>query len=216
MNIRDDPPEKSRHEIFLEQLRLREEHKRRQKQARDQEKLLAQVHYEEKKRLYIEDQQKKIELKKKEAMQHHIEKEKQKQQRHAEQQQPIVQQKQVEQQPIVQQQQQVEHRPIVQQQQQVEHQPLVQQQQQVEHQQQQAEHQPQQTEKVDSDDDIIIDEEMTNKNVCIGMVKTDIVVEKSPLILIRDEQYEIVSLESEGKLNTDNYCKCNINIYIFR
>ncbi|KAI9339258.1 SNF2 family N-terminal domain-containing protein [Pilaira anomala] len=46
---------------------------------------------------------------------------------------------------------------------------------------------------------------MTNKNVCIGMVKTDIVVEKSPLILIRDEQYEIVSLESEGKLNTDNY-----------
>lgn len=62
-----------------------------------------------------------------------------------------------------------------------------------------------QKEKEVSDDDIIIDEEMTNKNVCIGMVKTDIVVEKSPLILIRDEQYEIVSLESEGKLNTENY-----------
>lgn len=60
--------------------------------------------------------------------------------------------------------------------------------------------------KAESDDDIIIDEEMTNKNVCIGMVNTDIVVEKSPLILIRDEQFEIVSLESEGKLS-DNYCK---------
>lgn len=58
----------------------------------------------------------------------------------------------------------------------------------------------------DDDDDIIIDEEMTNKNICIGMVNTDIVVEKSPLILIRDEQFEIVSLESEGKLS-DNYCK---------
>lgn len=60
--------------------------------------------------------------------------------------------------------------------------------------------------KVESDDDIMIDEEMTNRNVCIGMVNTDIVVEKSPLILIRDEQFEIVSLESEGKLS-DNYCK---------
>ncbi|KAI7897119.1 SNF2 family N-terminal domain-containing protein [Mucor mucedo] len=58
--------------------------------------------------------------------------------------------------------------------------------------------------KVESDDDIIIDEEMTNKNICIGMVNTDIVVEKAPLNLIRDEQFEIVSLESEGKLS-DNY-----------
>lgn len=49
------------------------------------------------------------------------------------------------------------------------------------------------------------------------MVKTDIVVEKSPLILIRDEQYEIVSLESEGKLNTDNYCKLSktLNFFFF-
>ncbi|GAA5796627.1 hypothetical protein HPULCUR_002000 [Helicostylum pulchrum] len=216
LKIRDDPPEKSRHELFLEQLRLREEHKRRQKQAVEQEKRLAQVQYEEKKRLYVEEQYKKVELKKREAMQLHIEKEKIKQQKQAEplMQQPLFQQqKQVDQQ---QQQQQVDHQqqqPIVQQQQQSNLQQQQQQQQQQVEQRQpfiqqsniQAEHQPQQTEKVDSDDDIIIDEEMTNKNVCIGMVKTDIVVEKCPLILIRDEQYEIVSLESEGKLNTDNY-----------
>ncbi|KAG1070555.1 hypothetical protein G6F42_026119 [Rhizopus arrhizus] len=37
------------------------------------------------------------------------------------------------------------------------------------------------------------------------MVITDIVVEKPPLVLPKDDQYEIVSLESEGKLNTENY-----------
>lgn len=71
----------------------------------------------------------------------------------------------------------------------------------------QQQQQQQQIMKKKDDDDIMVDEEMTNRNICIGMVTTDIVPEKSPLILIRDDQYEIVSLESEGKLNTDNYCK---------
>lgn len=57
------------------------------------------------------------------------------------------------------------------------------------------------------DDEVIIDEEKTNSNICIGMIITDIVVEKPPLVLPKDDQYEIISLESEGKLNTDNYCK---------
>ncbi|KAG2231625.1 hypothetical protein INT48_006381, partial [Thamnidium elegans] len=204
LNIRDDLPEKSRHDLFLEQLRLREEYKRRQKQAIEQEKRLAQVQYEEKKRLFIEEQQKKAELKKRGVMQQHIENQQQNQQQQAE---PSIQQQVEQKQPFIQQQQQqqqqqpqAEHQPLMQQQQ-AEHQPLTQQRQPEQLQQPQQ----QQSEKVDSDDDIIIDEEMTNKNVCIGMVKTDIVVEKSPLILIRDEQYEIVSLESEGKLNTDNY-----------
>jgi hypothetical protein len=70
------------------------------------------------------------------------------------------------------------------------------------------------TEKGESDDEVMVDEEMTNRNICIGMVNTDIVVEKSPLILIRDDQYEIVSLESEGKLNTDNYCKLSIHFIL--
>lgn len=57
------------------------------------------------------------------------------------------------------------------------------------------------------DDEVVIDEEKTNSNICIGMIITDIVVEKPPLVLPKDDQYEIISLESEGKLNTDNYCK---------
>ncbi|KAI9339259.1 hypothetical protein BD770DRAFT_400326, partial [Pilaira anomala] len=58
--------EKSRHDLFLEQLRLREEYKRRQKQAIEQEKQLAKVQYEEKKRVYLE-QQKRLDLEKKAA-----------------------------------------------------------------------------------------------------------------------------------------------------
>lgn len=50
--------------------------------------------------------------------------------------------------------------------------------------------------------------------ICIGMINTDIVVEKPPLMLIRDEQYEIVTLESEGKLNTENYCK-KISLFFY-
>lgn len=57
------------------------------------------------------------------------------------------------------------------------------------------------------DDEVMVDEEKTSKNVCIGMIITDIVVEKPPLVLPKDDQYEIISLESEGKLNTENYCK---------
>ncbi|CEP07015.1 hypothetical protein [Parasitella parasitica] len=47
--------------------------------------------------------------------------------------------------------------------------------------------------------------EQISQNICIGMIITDIVVEKPPLILPKDDNYEIVSLESEGKLNTENY-----------
>ncbi|KAI8367781.1 SNF2 family N-terminal domain-containing protein [Blakeslea trispora] len=43
------------------------------------------------------------------------------------------------------------------------------------------------------------------QNVCIGMICTDIVVEKQPLMLIRDYNFEIVTMESEGKLQTQNY-----------
>ncbi|KAI8057558.1 SNF2 family N-terminal domain-containing protein [Gilbertella persicaria] len=43
------------------------------------------------------------------------------------------------------------------------------------------------------------------RNVCIGMISTDIVVEKHPLILIRDHNFEIVTMESEGRLNNQNY-----------
>lgn len=64
------------------------------------------------------------------------------------------------------------------------------------------------------DDEVMVDEEKTNKNICIGMIITDIVVEKPPLVLPKDDQYEIISLESEGKLNTENYCKPLIVISI--
>ncbi|KAI8367934.1 SNF2 family N-terminal domain-containing protein [Choanephora cucurbitarum] len=45
----------------------------------------------------------------------------------------------------------------------------------------------------------------SSQNVCIGMISTDIVVEKQPLMLIRDYNFEIVTMESEGKLNTQHY-----------
>ncbi|KAI8376541.1 SNF2 family N-terminal domain-containing protein [Radiomyces spectabilis] len=56
----------------------------------------------------------------------------------------------------------------------------------------------------DDDDELIIDEEMTNRNVCIGMMKTDIVTLKT-LDFPKDEQYEPVRLESEGKRDSVNY-----------
>lgn len=77
------------------------------------------------------------------------------------------------------------------------------------HQQQQQQFQALSKQKpiIIDDDEVMVDEEKTNRNICIGMVITDIVVEKPPLVLPKDDQYEIVSLESEGKLNTENYCK---------
>lgn len=57
-----------------------------------------------------------------------------------------------------------------------------------------------------SDDDLMIDEEMTNKDVCIGMIQTDIVTLKV-LNLAKGEQYEPVHLESEGKRDQQNYCE---------
>ncbi|KAF7730072.1 hypothetical protein EC973_003018 [Apophysomyces ossiformis] len=56
----------------------------------------------------------------------------------------------------------------------------------------------------EEDSEVIIDEEMTNRNVCIGMMKTDIVTLKA-LDLIKDEQYEPIRLESEGKRDAENY-----------
>jgi hypothetical protein len=58
-----------------------------------------------------------------------------------------------------------------------------------------------------SDDELMIDEEMTNRNVCIGMINTEIVINKLPLMLTRDDQFEIVTLESEGRVKDNNYCK---------
>ncbi|KAI9255699.1 SNF2 family N-terminal domain-containing protein [Phascolomyces articulosus] len=67
---------------------------------------------------------------------------------------------------------------------------------------------PQQTinqvEKDHEDDDLILDEEMTNKNVCVGMIKTDIVTMRV-LDLIKDEQFEPIHLESEGRRDSVNY-----------
>ena len=126
--------EKTRYEVFMDQLRIREQYKKKQREAELQEKEMLKVRIAEENRLALEAKEKqrlKLEAEEKaiKAMDEH------------------------------------------------------------------------------DDDELMVDEEMTNKNVCIGMVKTDIVVEKSPLMLIRDDQYEIVTLESEGKLNTNNYCK---------
>ncbi|KAM3578372.1 hypothetical protein VKS41_009118 [Umbelopsis sp. WA50703] len=57
----------------------------------------------------------------------------------------------------------------------------------------------------DDDDDLIVDEEMTNKNICLGMVKTDIVAIKT-IDLIKDEGYEAVQVLNEGRRDkTGNY-----------
>ncbi|KAG0178617.1 hypothetical protein DFQ28_004123 [Apophysomyces sp. BC1034] len=65
----------------------------------------------------------------------------------------------------------------------------------------------------DEDSEVIIDEEMTNRNICIGMMKTDIVTLKA-LDLIKDEQFEPIRLESEGKRDAENYCEFNKSLYI--
>lgn len=155
LHIEDPPKEKSRYE---EQLRLREEYKRRQREALVQAKELEKVKREQKQMLLREQEEARL---------------KAQQQQQVQPQQP----------------QQVQP----------------QQPQQLPSHQQQPQHKEGKVKGESDDDDLMVDEEMTNKNVCMGMVKTDIVVEKSPLILIRDDQYEIVSLESEGKLNTENY-----------
>lgn len=55
------------------------------------------------------------------------------------------------------------------------------------------------------DDDVILDEEMTNKNICLGMVKTDIVAIKS-IELVKDEGYEAIQVLNEGRRDrTGNY-----------
>jgi hypothetical protein len=57
----------------------------------------------------------------------------------------------------------------------------------------------------DDDDDVIIDEEMTNRNICLGMIKSDVVT-KDPLCLIKDDLFEPVVMQMEG-LRQNNYCK---------
>jgi hypothetical protein len=55
------------------------------------------------------------------------------------------------------------------------------------------------------DDDVILDEEMTNRNICLGMVKTDIVAIKS-IELVKDEGYEAIQVLNEGRRDrTGNY-----------
>ncbi|KAI8336724.1 SNF2 family N-terminal domain-containing protein [Chlamydoabsidia padenii] len=55
----------------------------------------------------------------------------------------------------------------------------------------------------DDDDDVIIDEEMTNRNICLGMLKSDVVT-KDPLLLIKDDLFEPVLMQLEG-LRQNNY-----------
>jgi hypothetical protein len=57
----------------------------------------------------------------------------------------------------------------------------------------------------DDDDDVIIDEEMTNRNICLGMIKSDVVT-KDPLCLIKDDLFEPVVMQFEGHRN-NNYSK---------
>ncbi|KAI8979895.1 SNF2 family N-terminal domain-containing protein [Pilobolus umbonatus] len=47
-------------------------------------------------------------------------------------------------------------------------------------------------------------EEMKKTHLCIGMVTTDIVTVHA-LDIVKEDKYEIVRLESEGRRNTDNY-----------
>lgn len=187
LHIEDPPKEKSRYE---EQIRLREEYKRRQREAMVQAKELERVKLEQKQMLLREHEKARL------AQQQQLVQPQQPQQ----QVQPKQPQQVQTQQPQQRQQVQPQQRQQVQPQQRQQVQP-----QQLPPHQQQPQHKEGKVKGESDDDDLMVDEEMTNKNVCMGMVKTDIVVEKSPLILIRDDQYEIVSLESEGKLNTENY-----------
>lgn len=44
------------------------------------------------------------------------------------------------------------------------------------------------------------------ENVCVGMIKTDIVTVRV-IDLVKDDQYEPVNVVSEGKRDHVNYCK---------
>ncbi|KAI9472360.1 MAG: SNF2 family N-terminal domain-containing protein [Benjaminiella poitrasii] len=46
---------------------------------------------------------------------------------------------------------------------------------------------------------------LMTRHICIGMIMTDIVVEKPPLVLVQDEQHEPVTVEYEGKLHSNEY-----------
>ncbi|KAG0945108.1 hypothetical protein G6F57_003561 [Rhizopus arrhizus] len=52
-------------------------------------------------------------------------------------------------------------------------------------------------EKKTEDEDVMIDEEMTNRNLCIGMIKTEIVT-LGPLNLIKDDRFELVHIIPEA------------------
>ncbi|KAI9013963.1 SNF2 family N-terminal domain-containing protein [Phycomyces nitens] len=51
---------------------------------------------------------------------------------------------------------------------------------------------------LERDDDVYIDEDMTNRNICLGMIRTDIVTDKD-LSLIKDELFESVRMSYQGK-----------------
>lgn len=55
----------------------------------------------------------------------------------------------------------------------------------------------------EDDDDLIVDEEMTNRNVCLGMIKTDIVAIKT-IELPKDEGYEAIQVLNEGRRDKSN------------
>ncbi|KAL0081415.1 SNF2 family N-terminal domain-containing protein [Phycomyces blakesleeanus] len=57
---------------------------------------------------------------------------------------------------------------------------------------------------VERDDDVYIDEDMTNKDVCIGMLRTDIVTSDN-ISLVKDEQFEPVRMVFQGIKNATNY-----------
>ncbi|RCH96451.1 hypothetical protein CU097_000405, partial [Rhizopus azygosporus] len=56
----------------------------------------------------------------------------------------------------------------------------------------------------EQEDEVIVDEEMTNRNVCIGMIKTEIVTLR-PLNLTKDDFFELVQVIPEGRRHNDNY-----------
>ncbi|KAG1502852.1 hypothetical protein G6F46_002260 [Rhizopus delemar] len=66
------------------------------------------------------------------------------------------------------------------------------------------EQQQQQQQTTEKDQDVMIDEEMTNRNLCIGMIKTEIVT-LGPLNLIKDDRFELVHIIPEGRRHNNNY-----------
>ncbi|RUS14114.1 hypothetical protein BC937DRAFT_94328, partial [Endogone sp. FLAS-F59071] len=57
----------------------------------------------------------------------------------------------------------------------------------------------------EEDDDVIIDEVMTNKNVCFGMIKSEIIIFKAPRFVV-DEGYEPVKVVNEGR-RENHWCE---------